>query len=266
MPRRFALALVGLLVLLLLGFLAGRRVLSRSASRPQGPAPTPTARPTPVVPPNPVPSQRVTLWFEPKDGELFRAEIREIPAAPDEIGFLRALAAAVLEGPRDPDLLRPFPEGWGLRGAYRLRDGLVVLDLAPPAAEAGAASGGPPAPSAGLPPPWQTGTHEELAAAQALLITLAKNVPDVSKVALLVSGEPAETLGGHLDLGHPLVPDLTRASSEPPVEPPAPEETATPLPAPTTAPSPSAPPGAPSPRAPVPTPLNARPGPRTDVT
>ncbi len=266
MPRRFALGLVGLLVLLLLGFLAGRRVLSPSAVRPGAPPPTPTARPTPVVPPTPVPGRRVTLWFEPKEGDLFRAEIREIPAAPDEIGFLRALAAAVLEGPRDPDLLRPFPEGWALRGAYRLRDGLVVLDLAPPAAEAGAAAGGPPAPSAALPPAWQTGTHDELAAAQALLITLAKNVPDVSKVALLVSGEPAETLAGHVDLMHPLVPDLARASSEPPVEPPTPAETATPLPGSSPAPSPSASPGAPSPRTPVPTPSNVRVGPRTDVT
>ncbi len=265
MPRRFALGLLGLLVLLLAGFLAGRRVLSRVASRPQGPAPTPTARPTPVVPPTPVPSQRVTLWFEPKEGELFRAEVREIAAAPDQIGFLRALAAAVLEGPRDPDLLRPFPEGWSLRGAYRLRDGLVVLDLAPPAAEAGSAAG-PPVPSAGLPPAWQTGTHEELAAAQALLITLAKNVPDVAKVALLIAGEPAETLAGHVDLGHPLVPDLARASSEPPLEPPAPEETATPLAASSPPSSPSAPPGAPSPRTSVPKPASAHPGPRTDVT
>jgi len=254
MPRRFALGLIGLLVLLLLGFLAGRRVLLPAAPRPGAVQPTPTARPTPVVPPTPVPGQRVTLWFEPKEGELFRAESREIPAAPDEIGFLRTLAAAVLEGPRDPDLLRPFPDGWTLRGAYRLRDGLVVLDLQPPPPEAGLTVEGPPAPAAAPGPTWQTGTHEELAAAQALLITLAKNLPDVSKVALLVSGEPAETLAGHLDVTHPLVPDLSRVSSEPPVEPPAPEETATPPPVPAT------------PGAPTPVPPRAGPSPRSEVT
>jgi hypothetical protein len=261
MPRRFALGLVGLLVLLLLGFLAGQRLLSPSAPRPGVLAPTPAARPTAVVPPTPVAGQRVSLWFEPRQGELFRAEVREIADAPDEIGFLRALAAAVLEGPRDPDLLRPFPEGWTLRGAYRLRDGLVVLDLMPPLEEPGSGEEGPPAPSATAGSPWQTGTHEELAAAQSLLITLAKNVPDVSKVALLIAGEPAETLAGHVDLAHPLVPDVARCSSEPPSEPPAPEETATPGPG---ASSPLSPSG--TPETPAPAPSTARPGLRTDDT
>lgn len=266
MPRRFALGLVGLLVLLLLGFLAGRRVLSPAAPLVGVTRPTPTARPTPVVPPTPVPGQRVTLWFEPKEGEGYRGEIREIPAAPDQIGFLRALAAAVLEGPRDPGLLRPFPEGWTLRGAYRLREGLVVLDLMPPASEAGPAVEGPPAPTMALGLRWHTGTHEELAAAQSLLITLSKNLPDVSRVAFLVAGEPAETLAGHVDLTHPLVPDLSRVSSEPAVEPPAPEETPTPPPGPTPSTSPSAAPRATTPGVPPAPQPKTRPTARSEVT
>lgn len=265
MPRRFALGLVGLLLLLLLAFLAARRLLSPAPARPGAAAPTPTARPTPVVPPTPMATQRVSLWFEPKEGELFRAEAREIPAAADEIALLRALAAAVLDGPRHPDLLRPFPEGWALRGAYRLRDGLVVLDLMPPVPEPGPGAEGPPAPEAALGPSWQTGTHEELAAVQALLITIAKNVPEVSKVVLIISGEPAETLVGHVDLAHPLVPDLARCSSEPPVEPP-PEETATPSPSPPPSPSPGRSPRALPPGAPAPLPSRTRPGPGAVVT
>jgi len=251
MPRRFALGLLALLVLLLVGLLAGRRILSPSGPGIYGVAPTPTARPTPVAPPTPIASQRVSLWFEPAEGELFRAENRELPAASDEIAFLRALGAAVLEGPRRPELLRPFPEGWTLRGAYRLRDGLVVLDLQPPVPGGAGATEGPPAPEVSLGPRWQTGSHEELAAVQALLITIAKNVPDVSKVAFVVSGEPAETLAGHVDLTHPLVPDLARASAEPALEAgappppaavPAPVETETPAPAtPTTPTAPSVP-------------------------
>jgi len=263
MPRRFALGLVALLVLLLLGLFAGRRILSPSGPRGSGVAPTPTARPTPVAPPTPIAGQRASLWFEPVDGELFRAEVRELPAAADEIAFLRALGAAVLDGPRRPELLRPFPEGWTLRGAYRLRDGLVVLDLQPPVPGGVGGAEGPPAPEASLGPRWQTGSHEELAAVQALLITIAKNVPDVSKVALVVSGEPAETLAGHVDLMHPLVPDISRAASEPPLETsappspaalPAPVETETPVPA-TPTPLPMTPPA----------PKRTRPAARTDV-
>ncbi|HUM01955.1 MAG TPA: GerMN domain-containing protein [Thermoanaerobaculia bacterium] len=262
MPRRFALGLVALLVLLLVGLFAGRRILMPSAPGSGGIAPTPTARPTPIAPPTPIASQRVSLWFEPAEGELFRAEVRELPAAADEIAFLRALGAAVLDGPRREELLRPFPEGWSLRGAYRLRDGLVVLDLQPPAPGGVGAMEGPPAPEASLGPRWQTGSHEELAAVQALLITIAKNLPDVSKVALVVSGEPAETLAGHVDLMHPLVPDLSRAATEPPLEAAAPPSPAAlPTPAETETPAGATPTSPPLP----PPPKRTRPAARTDV-
>ncbi len=251
MPRRLALGLVALLVLLLAGLFAARR-LAPTADSGHGGARRPVVLPpTPVVPPTPIPGRRVSLWFEPKEGDLFRAEMREIPAAADDVAFLRSLASAVLDGPRHPDLLRPFPDGWTVRGAYRLRTGLVVVDLAPPAPPAAQAAGGvegPPAPEAALAPRWQTGSHEELAAAQAILVTLAKNLPDVTKVILIVGGEPVDTLAGHLDLTHPLAPDLSRAGSEPPLEPPPPEP-ATP------------PPGTPS----VPEPGREASRPRTDV-
>ena len=262
MPRRFALGLVALLVLLLLGLLAGRRVLSPYGSVKAGAVPTPTARPTPIAPPTPIAGQRVSLWFEPVEGELFRAEERELPAAADEIAFLRALGSAVLDGPRRPELLRPFPEGWTLRGAYRLRDGLVVLDLQPPVRGGTGGIEGPPAPETALGPRWQTGSHEELAAVQALLITIAKNVPNVTKVALVVSGEPAETLAGHVDLAHPLVPDLARAGEEPALAaaaPPAPTAVVTPAETETPAPA------APTPPPPKPKPKPTRPSGRTDV-
>jgi hypothetical protein len=112
-----------------------------------------------------------------------------------------------------------------VRGAYRLRGGLVVVDLSPPAPVTVAGAEGPPVPEAALALRWQTGSHEELAAAQALLITLAKNAPDVAKVMLVVAGEPVETLAGHLDLAHPLLPDLARAGTDPPLDVTAPVAT-----------------------------------------
>jgi len=116
------------------------------------------------------------------------------------------------------------------------------VDLAPPALVNVAGAEGPPVPEAALALRWQTGSHEELAAAQALLITLAKNAPDVAKVVLVVAGEPAETLAGHLDLTHPLLPDLARAGAGPPLDvavpPPVPPAT---LQLPLPSPSPSTP-------------------------
>ena len=262
MPRRFALALVALLVLLLAGLAIARRVLG-----PRVPAASkgmPTPRPTPIRPPTPIAGQRVALYFASADDDLFHAEVREIPASADDAAQLRALAAAVIEGPRAPGLLKSFPDGWTLRGAYRLHEGIAVLDLSPPASPAPIEPPpvGPPAPeSVGGAPRWQTGSHEEETAAQALLVTVAKNLPDVAKVLLLIGGEPAETLAGHLDLTHPLVPDFARVSPDPALEVPTPA----PTPGESAAPAPAAVPpvGAVSPTPAPPTPMpSATPSPK----
>lgn len=286
MPRRFALALLALLVLLLLGLLVGRRVHEERQRRQV--AARPTATRTIPPPPTPIPARLVSIWFESAEDGLFHPEAREVPAAVDDVAFLRSLGAAVLEGPRHPALLKPFPDGWTLRAAFRLADGLAVLDLAPPAppppgpspsAAAAKKDGKPPQPTPTSPPPavaaeppkrWETGSSEEVGAAQSLVLTVTKNLHAVSRVILLVGGEPVETLAGHVDLTHPLLPDLSRAADEAPLVAPMPEPVASPEPA---APQPSASPSAaagsappaPSPVAspvPPPRPLPAAPAPQ----
>jgi hypothetical protein len=255
MPRRFALALLALLILLLLGLLAGRRVHEARQRRQVAARPTPTRTIPP--PPTPIPARLVSIWFESAEDGLFHPEAREVPAAVDDVAFLRSLAAAVLEGPRHPALLKPFPDGWTLRAAFRLADGLAVLDLAPPAPPtptpepspveaAGKRGAKKPEPTPTIPPPvaiveppkrWETGSSEEVGATQSLVLTVTKNVHAVSRVILLVGGEPVETLAGHVDLTHPLLPDLSRAADEAPLVAPMPEPEATSGPAAT---SPSA--------------------------
>ena len=275
MPRRFAFALLALLVLLLSGLVVGRRV--HEARRRSRAAALPTPTRTIPPPPTPIPARLVTIWFESAEDGMFRGEAREVPAAIDDVAFLRRLGAEVMAGPRHPSLLRPFPEGWSLRAAYRLADGLAVLDLAPPApptptpepTETPAAKpkkGTPtptatPVPVATEPPKrWETGSSEEVGAAQSLVLTVTKNLPAVTRVILLVGGEPVETLAGHVDLTHPLLPDLARAANEAPLVAPMPEPSAAPAeaapPATEAAPAPAPAPSA-APR-PTPTPRPAR--------
>ncbi|MEO8053571.1 MAG: GerMN domain-containing protein [Acidobacteriota bacterium] len=233
MARRFALALVAILALLLGAFVVMRSVRKPKAGAPPPPAPRPTA----VVPPTPIPARNVTLFFESKEGDgVLHPEARDVPVAADDVAFLRSVAAGVVEGPRSADLVKPFPEGWTLRGAYLLRDGVAVLDVAPPALGK-----------------WQAGAHEEDAAMQALAVSVGRNMTSVTRVVFLVAGEPAETLAGHVDLAHPIAPDFTRAAAETP-RPAQPPPAATPTPAPTpTATS------TPAPRPPKPAKQPARP-------
>jgi hypothetical protein len=274
MPRRFALALLALLVLLLLGLVVGRRVQEARQKKQVVARPTPTRTIPP--PPTPIPARLVGIWFESAEDGFFRAEAREVPAAVDDVAFLRRLGAEVLDGPRHPALLRPFPEGWTLRAAYRLADGLAVLDLAPPAPpspepapeeapeqDAGAAKGTPTPPP--TPPPvvieppkrWETGSSEELGAVQSLVLTVTRNLPSVTRVILLVGGEPLETLAGHVDLTHPLRPDPSRVADETPLVAPMPTTPPTPLPTPNAATEPP-PAKADEVRSPRPTPRPAR--------
>ena len=245
MPRRLALALVVLLLLLLSALLLGRRLKAPSPAA----AAVPTLRPTAVIPPTPIPARQVSIYFESAADDRLHPEARDIPAAVDDVALLRSVAAAVMDGPRRQELVRPFPEGWSLRGAYLLREGIAVIDLTPPPSSAPREPGTPAGPR------WQAGSHEEDSAIQALAVTLAKNLPAVTRVVLLVAGEAAETLGGHADLQHPIAPDLRRAAEEPALQAP----TATPSPA--VSPSPPAP--SPSPSAVSPVPRRRAPAERT---
>ncbi len=270
MPRRFALALLALLILLLLGLLIGRRVHEARQKRQVAARPTPTRTIPP--PPTPIPARLVSIWFESAEDGLFHPEAREVPAAVDDVAFLRSLAGAVLEGPRHPALLKPFPDGWTLRAAFRLADGLAVLDLAPPAPPTPTPTPEPspvevpgkkgakkPEPTPTIPPPvaiaelpkrWETGSSEEVGATQSLVLTVTKNLHSVSRVILLVGGEPVETLAGHVDLTHPLLPDVSRAADEAPLMAPMPETS--PAPGPAAGTPPASPGSAPPVASPVP--------------
>jgi spore germination protein GerM len=88
-----------------------------------------------------------------------------------------------------------IPEKMQLRNAFLLREGEAVLDLAV---------------DAGL----TFGSDEELSIVAALVDTTLQNVAETSRVRILINGEPAETLGGHVDLTRPLL--YIRSAIEPP--------------------------------------------------
>ena len=67
------------------------------------------------------------------------------------------------------------------------------------------------------------GSDEELAIVASLVDTTLQNVADTTRVRILVNGEPAETLGGHVDLTRPLL--FLRSVIEPPGSRSPPEPT-----------------------------------------
>ncbi len=152
---------------------------------------TPAAAPavTPAVgAPVPTPGQtvRVTLFFPGAEDGRLRAEERDIPRPAGGSAYLKTLFAELKRGPQRSGLLPSLPEKVQLRNAFLLPDGVAVIDLAV---------------DAGL----SFGSDEELSIIASLVDTTLQNVADTNRVRILVNGEPAETLGGHVDLTRPLL-------------------------------------------------------------
>jgi len=143
---------------------------------------------------------RVTLFFPDASGMLHTEE-RDIPRPTAGSAYLRALFSELQKGPTGAGLLAPLPPKVQLRNAFLLREGEAVIDLAV---------------DQGL----SFGSDEELSIVGSLVDTTLQNVADTSRVRILVNGEPAETLGGHVDLTRPLL-FLKQVVAPAPAEPAA---------------------------------------------
>ena len=139
---------------------------------------------TPAV--TPAETVRVTVFFLGTADDRLHAEERDIPKPSGPGAYLKALFAELRRGPARGGLATVLPPKIQLRNAFLLPDGVAVLDLAV---------------DSGL----SFGASEELAIVAALVDTVLQNVADTTRVRILVNGEPAETLGGHVDLTRPLL-------------------------------------------------------------
>jgi Sporulation and spore germination len=150
------------------------------------------AEPPPATPaagaaaPTPVPTVRVTLFFPGAEDGKLRPEERDIPRPSDAGAYLKALFNELHQGPKHEGLVSGLPEKMELRNAFLISEGTVVLDLAVDSS-------------------LSFGSDEELTIVASLVDTTLQNVADTSRVRILVNGEPAETLGGHVDLTRPLL-------------------------------------------------------------
>ncbi len=163
----------------------GRRRIRSFLRVSPAPAVVPTVfAGTPAV--TPAQMVRVTVFFPGKEDARLHAEERDIAKPAGPAAYLKALFAEVQRGPTREGLIPVLPARLLLRNAFLLPDGVAVLDLAV---------------DSGL----SFGSSEELTIVAALVDTVLQNVADTTHVRILVNGEPAETLAGHVDLTRPLL-------------------------------------------------------------
>jgi spore germination protein GerM len=103
---------------------------------------------------------------------------------------LSIVARELLKGSANAGVPHVFPRDTVVRAAFLLPDGTAFVDLGGPTLTQG----------------WATGSHEELMAVYSVVQTVVTDFPTVKRVRILVNGEPAETLAGHVNLEHALLP------------------------------------------------------------
>ncbi len=138
---------------------------------------------------NKVEVRPVTLFFEGPEMLLVR-ETRNVPLAENPAAALPVVVRELLKGSANAGVPHIFPRDTIVRAAFLLPDGSAFVDLGGPTLTNG----------------WATGSHEELMAVYSVVQTVITDFPAAKRVRILINGEPAETLAGHVNLEHALTP------------------------------------------------------------
>lgn len=138
---------------------------------------------------NKVALRTIRLYFE-SPQMLLASETRDVQLPENPAAALPAVMRELVKGSANQGVPRSLPADTAVLGAYLLPDGTAFVDLGGPTLTQG----------------WGTGSHEELIAVYSIVQTVVANFPEVRRVRLLINGEPAETLAGHVALDRPLRP------------------------------------------------------------
>jgi spore germination protein GerM len=133
----------------------------------------------------------ITLFFLSEDDDRLHPEERRVVSGASLAEDVETSVRELLKGSSN-GLLSPFPPEAGLRQVFVTGDGTATVDL-----------------SKAVQDDFAYGSSSEIGAIYSLVNTLAFNFKAVKKVSILIDGGERETLGGHIDLSRPLVPQFS---------------------------------------------------------
>ena len=134
-----------------------------------------------------VPRIKATLYFQSEDGLHLVATEREVPLAEGAVAQARSIIEAQLSAEPQAPLLSTIPKGTALRGIFVSQRNEVFVDLDPSIRKA-----------------HPGGALQELMTVYTIVNAVLTNLPDLTEVQILIGGQEADTLAGHVDLRRPL--------------------------------------------------------------
>ena len=128
----------------------------------------------------------VYLYFGIPGADSLAAEYRDVVVKDRPADQVRAIYRELVAGPSENHVAL-FPEGTELVNAYLTPRGTLYLDW-----------------NRTLVQGFRGGSGRERLLLGSIVRTAAENLPEVEQVAILVDGNPIETIGGHYDVLAPL--------------------------------------------------------------
>jgi len=128
----------------------------------------------------------VHLYFAAANGLYLMSEARAIGPSDDPVKTAEAIMAALIAGPRT-GLIRTLPIDTRVRSLFITSDGVCAVDFEKTVRD--------------LHP---GGCRNEWLTVFAVVNSLLVNIPSVARVKILIDGNEADTLAGHVDLKAPL--------------------------------------------------------------
>ena len=144
-----------------------------------------------VVPASAAEKQIAHLYFADAKRPFLVTETRVVMNTDDAVTLGRHLIAMLVDGPDDGTNLPTLPERTTLRSFFLLGNGTAVVDF-----------------SAALRENHPGSCRMEQLSLFSIVNSLVLNIPEVVRVKILIDGEEATTLAGHLTLDAPLTADM----------------------------------------------------------
>ncbi|MCJ7564348.1 MAG: GerMN domain-containing protein [Candidatus Aminicenantes bacterium] len=133
----------------------------------------------------------VSLFFLREEDGLLVPEEREIAADASLVREAKEVISELIKGSRG-DLVSPLPPETKLGQLFITKDGTAYVDV-----------------SKDIVDYHPSGTAAEISTVYTIVNSLTYNFKPIKKVFILIEGEERETLGGHISLDRPFLPDYS---------------------------------------------------------
>jgi len=125
------------------------------------------------------------LYFADRNNSFLKSEQRVMQQPGDPLNFGRAIVEALIKGPQK-GLVRTIPVGTELSAIYIDSDNVCYVDL-----------------SETVKKNHPGGSNSEMLTIYAVVNSLILNVSEIERVKILIDGNEAQTLAGHINLQFP---------------------------------------------------------------